>query len=599
MNKPTRDAQRFLKHFCKLYQRVDPSILDWRVTPHVSGLLLELDLERGTLPVLVHPLDRSSSYAQTASLALSIQNEGDVPLPGNAETVLLGFLNVLKKADKGHLQIQAGSLSPGAQPDALPEVDPAKQARARTRLADTLHWYAFLAWKSLTTEDLYPPVSPLGQLVDQQVIHDGWRRTVQQIADGSAPKKLGLYIHIPFCATACTFCFCGKTDEITRSGMSTYMDQLCAEAENLAPIFEGSRFTSVYFGGGTPSLLSPPAMRRMFQTIYRCFDVPKGTQIIYEGNPDSLTDQKIEILANEGRVTRLTIGVQTLDDAVQKKVGRFNKSTHVEDAIVSGRKHGIRHINCDLMAGLPLQSLESFQRDLKFLVSLHPDSVHLNGYRPLPRTRLAQGGTGMTPPRIAIRDEMLTWAEEALSKEGFASHLGQGPRRTSNAANIQEYDLRRQNSSLLGLGFGARAHSFGGHYYIPDAADGFSTALQRELSGTRRWRAIRADETEEQHKYLVSNFRTGFTRAEFRELFKCDPVSVAPEAFQDLADLGMVLISDTEIHSRIQTASEDLLYRTFLYSPALQARSRQVWGPEYDRSRDYNAMLEELVESCG
>ena len=111
--------------------------------------------------------------------------------------------------------------------------------------------------------------------------------------------------------------------------------------------------STVYFGGGTPSLLTPPAMRQMFEVLYGAFDVPRGTQVIFEGNPDSLSDKKIAVLAKQGRVTRLTIGVQTLDDEVQAQVKRFNKPEHVSDAVRSARAHGIAHVNCDLMAGLP------------------------------------------------------------------------------------------------------------------------------------------------------------------------------------------------------------------------------------------------------
>ena len=113
-------------------------------------------------------------------------------------------------------------------------------------------------------------------------------------------------------------------------------------------------------------------------------------------------------------------------------------------AILAGtklREHGIAHVNCDLMAGLPGQTLASFQDDLRFLLSLEPDSLHLNGFRPLPRTRL--GGAAMSAERVALRDEMLAWGTDALADAGHGSDLGQGPRRTRNAANIQEYDLRR------------------------------------------------------------------------------------------------------------------------------------------------------------
>jgi oxygen-independent coproporphyrinogen-3 oxidase len=596
---PPIDAKRFLERFCKVYQKHDRSILGWRVSPHVSGILVELKLERGEVPLLIHPRGQGRYYAETASLSIAIHTTDDRALPGNAETVLQGFLHILRQADKGTLQVTTGGLSAEVGPDSLPAIDAETQQRAQTRLAKRLRWGAFVAWKALTTEDLYPHVGPLGELVSEQEVTEGWMRTVQEIERGTAPSRLGLYVHIPFCAVACTFCFCGKTDDFDRSGMKTYMDGLVAEATAMSPIFTRSRFTSVYFGGGTPSLLSPPAMRRMFDTLYRCFDVPKKTQVIYEGNPDSLSEQKIEILATIGRVTRLTIGVQTLDDKVQALVRRFNKPEHVEAAVAASRAHGIAHVNCDLMAGLPGQTLASFQEDLRFIVSLNPDSVHINGFRPLPSTRLAQDGSNMTPERVVLRDQMIAWGTQLLSEQGHNTDMGQGPRRTRNAANIQEYDLRRQNSSLLGLGFIARAHSFGGHYYMPDASEGFNPALKRELAGTRRWRAIRADATEEQHKFLVSNLRTGFTRAEFAQIFGKDPIATAPEAFQDLVDLGALSVTKTAVHSRTKTAAENMLFRTFLYSPALMDRARVVWEPEYEPQTDYLARLNTLVESCG
>jgi hypothetical protein len=205
----------------------------------------------------------------------------------------------------------------------------------------------------------------------------------------------------------------------------------------------------------------------------------------------------------------------------------------------------------------------------------------------------------MSPERVALRDEMLAWGTSALAEAGHGSDLGQGPRRTRNAANIQEYDLRRQNSSLLGLGFPARAHSFGSHYYLPDASEGFDPSLQRELGGVRRWRAIRAGVEEERHKYLVSNLRTGFTRTEFLSLFGVDPIEAAPEGFAALEAMGVVHVGTEEISCSTETATEDLIYRSFLFSPALMARAKEVWGPEYDPNADYSAQLEKLVESCG
>ena len=327
--------------------------------------------------------------------------------------------------------------------------------------------------------------------------------------------------------------------------------------------------------------------------------MPVGTQIIFEGNPDSLNEGKIAVLADEGRVTRLTIGVQTLDDEVQRVVRRFNKPEHVAEAIAAARKHGIQHVNCDVMAGMPLQTLDSFKRDVEFLFSLEPDSLHLNGYRPLPRTTLAAASKPMTDDEIALRDAMLEWGTAFLASHGHSDKSGQGQRRTRNAANIQEYDLRRQNSSLLGLGYPARAHSFAGHYYSPNTHHGFDAGFQQEAQQGRVWRGVVVDDVEEQHKYLVNNFRSGFNRAEFQSIFGTDPRSVAPEAFEKLSSCGIITEDDEQVRTHVHNPTENLTFRSFLYSPKHMARAREIWGPEYDRQTDYTRLLLELSESAG
>ena len=593
-----KPALPWLKRFCALYAKHDRSVYAWEVEPHISGILVSLTLDRGTVHLLIHKKGQSASYAETESMALSIHRpEGADPMPGNGELVVRQFLQVLRRADKGDIELPEGGTAQNA--DSMPLLDPDQVAEVHEQLSDEIHWAQFLAYKAIITEDLYPHVGPLGKLVSTSDIKDGWKDTVARIQRNDAPQKLGLYVHIPFCTVACTFCYCGKTDNFDKSGMNSYLENLIAEARDFGPIFDGCTFTSVYFGGGTPSLLSPPAMKQVFEAIYTSFSVPDGTQVIYEGNPDSLSERKIQVLAQQGKVTRLTIGVQTLDDRVQQIVRRHNRPEHVREAIKAARKYGISHVNCDLMAGMPEQSMESFQQDVRFLLELEPDSIHLNGFRPLPRTRLGTSGTGMTPERIALRAEMLEWATEALSEAGHASAMGQGPRRTRNAANLQEYDLRRQNSSLLGLGFPSRAHSFGNHYYSPDVSEGFDPSLNKDIAGNRRWRAIRSDDTEEMHKYLVSNLRTGFTRTEFKSIFGTDPIAAAPEAFRKLEALGVVFPSEDDIYCRTETAADDLIYRTFFYSADQHERAKEVWGHEYDKSQDYRSKLDELVESCG
>ena len=594
-------ALQWLNRLCALYTKHAPAVQSCHAEVHSSGAVVSLTVAGGTVQLLLKPKGEGKSYAETASLAVSLQpRPEDSTLDAReAEQIARGFIEVLVRADKGNIDV-APALPPenhGQAERVL--IDPEAVAAARAELADEIHWASFVGYKALVTEDLYPHVGPLGEILSEEKILDGWRDAVRRINEGTAPEKLGLYVHTPFCTVACSFCYCGKTDNFNRAMMDGYLDRLHAEIDTFAPIFTDSTFTSVYFGGGTPSLLTPPALKRLFHDLYRAFHVPEGTQVIFEGNPDSLNEGKIEVLAGEGRVTRLTIGVQTLDDDVQRVVRRFNKPEQVAEAVAAARKHGIQHVNCDVMAGMPLQTLDSFKRDVEFLFSLEPDSLHLNGYRPLPRTALGATSKPMTDEEIALRDEMVKWGTDFLASHGHSDKSGQGQRRTRNAANIQEYDLRRQNSSLLGLGYPARAHSFAGHYYSPNTQAGIDAGLAEQAAHGRVWRGVEVDDLEEQHKYLVNNFRTGFSRAEFTSIFGTDVSTVAPDAFAKLESCGIITVDEDRVRTHVNSPTEDLTFRSFFYSPKHMARAREVWGPEYDRSVDYTRLLLELSESAG
>jgi hypothetical protein len=245
----------------------------WEVEPHVSGILVSMTLDRGPVHLLIHKKGQSASYAETSSMALSIHSpDGADPMPGNGELVVRQFLQVLNRADKGDIVLPEGGT--GQNLDSMPLLDPVQVAKVHEQLSEEIHWAQFLAYKAIITEDLYPHVGPLGELVGTDVIKDGWIDTVARIKANRAPQKLGLYIHIPFCTVACTFCYCGKTDNFDKHGMNTYLENLIAEAIDFGPIFEGCTFTSVYFGGGTPSLLTPPAMMRYSMRCIRIFTFP-------------------------------------------------------------------------------------------------------------------------------------------------------------------------------------------------------------------------------------------------------------------------------------------------------------------------------------
>ena len=568
----------------------------WTFSSDHDALLYKLHFTDDSITLRFTDDQASKYWKKTGSFRIAIL-EGNATLLNNNEFHF--FLQALNRLDDGSIHLDKTEQSKRSLPSSSNQVTPIvskeKQLLAHKDIEQELHRAAYHGMRSTISMDLYPHIAPLGTPITTDKILEQWQQTVDMIANGKAPKKLGLYTHIPFCTVACTFCYCAKTDDFKKKLFQDYFEWLMNQVDLFAPIFKGSNFTSWYFGGGTPSLLPSHLMAKMFNRMHTAFPISPGTQVIFEGNPDSLSDKKIKVLSEIGKVTRLTIGLQTLDDEVQKKVKRYNKPKHVIDAIESARKWNIPHVNIDLMAGLPGQSMESFQKDVEFVLSLEPDSIHINPYRQLPTVFLSKVGERFTEKQKYLRVEMSKWANARLEEEGHKQWMGQGHRKTRNAANIQEYDLRTQNSSLLGLGYGAFSHSFSGSWYMPTNKDGFVKGLNNTVYDRSQWKAVDSGLREEMHKFMIRNMPTSVCRSTFQQLFQTDCMDVMGKQLRVLEKLGAIEINSDKIRY-IGLPKAWVVYRGLLYSPAVQQRAEEVWGNEYDQEKDYYGQLSKYLE---
>lgn len=582
-------AERWLQRVGAVLRRHDPDLAAWSVSRTARGLAVAATVRGVAVTLEARAQDDAPRWLATRSLAINLDVAGDDT--GCVAPFVERLRALLERSDPGALTL------PPPPPPPTPRRDRAPAQRVRAALAEELRYAAYVAWRSMTSEDLYPHTRALGLVTPLEEIEAGWDRALARVRAGTAPDRLGLYVHIPFCAVECTFCFCGKTSRFGKGAIDDYVDTTVAEMARFGARFGGAPITSVYFGGGTPSILRPDLLERVFTALYASFNVPEGTQVIFEGNPDSLNAAKIAVLGGVGRVSRLTIGLQTLDPEAQRRAKRFNRPEHVRAAVEAARAHGIAHVNIDLMTGLDGQSMASFQDDLRFVLSLDPESVHLNPFRPARWSLFSQSGRAMSAEQFTLRDAMLRWGRDAIRAHGFGTQADHTPAKTANAANLQEYDLRQQNSSLLGFGIPARSHSFASHYYETDIhGDDIAGALEDDRRGVRRYRAIAVDDAEERHRFLVHNVRTGFSRAAFRDLFGCEPADVAPDGWQKLHDLGLIDEVGDAIVSHIRSVFDEHVHRVLLYGAYVRERVDAVWGPGYDPSVDYARRLSLLLE---
>lgn len=171
-----------------------------------------------------------------------------------------------------------------------------------------------------------------------------------------------LYIHIPFCRSKCAYC---SFYSISEDYKTEYIDSII----RCVKFYGGKKVKSVYLGGGTPSVLSAHDIGRLFDAVYQNFDVCADAEITVEANPESLSDEFLSAV-KDCKVNRLSLGIQSLNDTELKAIGRLHNRQTALDAIERALKFGFENISCDLIFGLPFQTVESFYQNVTELSGL-------------------------------------------------------------------------------------------------------------------------------------------------------------------------------------------------------------------------------------
>lgn len=292
-----------------------------------------------------------------------------------------------------------------------------------------------------------------------------------------AAAPFGVYVHFPFCSVRCTYCdfptVAGRDDRI-----EAYLDALIAEIRAHQPEARGAADT-VFFGGGTPSRMSGYQAARVLAAIRARFDVADAAEITLEGNPESLTADAC-LQFREAGITRISVGVQSLDDAVLRKVGRAHDAKDAGRAVSDARGAGFRDVSLDLIAGLPGEDLTGWATTLQRAVALAPDhmSVYLlESDKDTPLGRAIRGGR----TRVEGDDTMAEVYEETvdvLADAGYPlyeiSNFARDGRRSRH--NLKYWT----DAPYAGFGLGAHGYVCGARRsnrkdldgYLADAAAG-------------------------------------------------------------------------------------------------------------------------------
>ena len=277
----------------------------------------------------------------------------------------------------------------------------------------------------------------------------------------ATPPALGLYLHIPFCKQKCVYCDFYSLPR-AESRMDDYTGALCSHLTETAPFAADHLVDTVYFGGGTPSYLGAKRLTKLLKTVLKKFKVARDAEITLEANPDSAGDWKELRTLRKCGFNRLSLGMQSADDAELAEIGRVHTMAQVSAAVEAARKAGFENLSLDLIYGLPRQTLEGWQHNLSAAVDLAPEHLSCYGLKVEEGTPLfARRDTAGLPGDEAQAD-MYLYTVEFLKAHGYGQY------EISNFAKPGRASRHNLKYWTLGeyAGFGPGAHSdFGGVRY--------------------------------------------------------------------------------------------------------------------------------------
>ena len=265
----------------------------------------------------------------------------------------------------------------------------------------------------------------------------------------------GIYIHIPFCRSRCIYCGFYSTTLLNLRGQ--YIDAVCKEMALRKNYIDNEAYSTIYIGGGTPSLLTQDELQKLFSNLYETFNISSDTEITLECNPNDITTQFAKMLT-QLPVNRISIGTQTFSDSRLKLIHRRHNTQEVYNAINLLRSIGISNISIDLMFGFPGETLEEWTSDIDKALEL--DVEHISAY-----SLMYEDGTLLTD---MLKQGKIKEIDDEISLAMYkvlVSRLISNGYEHYEISNFARKGYRsRHNSSYWQqtkyIGLGAAAHSF-------------------------------------------------------------------------------------------------------------------------------------------
>lgn len=385
-------------------------------------------------------------------------------------------------------------------------------------------------------------------------------------------ESLGIYVHIPFCQEKCQYCdflsFGGQNRKVQQDYVQALLREIHSYGSQGSISSEGAesnlskrRVNSIFFGGGTPSVLPEAMILEILKALRKDFLLAPDAEITIEANPGTIDKEKLLAYRQAG-INRLSIGVQSAEEDLLETLGRIHSWQDFLDCYRWSREAGFTNINCDLMFALPDQSEAQWQHTLEAVLSLDPTPEHISFYslqleEGTEFDRLHQEG------KLHLTDEetdrRMYWsAAEQLAQHGYEHY------EISNAARpgyASRHNLRYWTfGDYLGLGLGA-------HSFVNGVRFSNTTVMEEYLHNASQvvWQQENTSQ-DDREEYLFTGLRLhqGISLEDFQQCFGADVLEEYEKIFHQLRDRGLLHWSGDGKRVRLSKTGVDVSNQVFV-----------------------------------
>lgn len=349
----------------------------------------------------------------------------------------------------------------------------------------------------------------------------------------------GLYIHIPFCRSRCSYCDFA-TGLYESSLAERYVRALISEITNWNEVETPRAVDTIYFGGGTPSLLSAAQLATILDAVQAHFDVALNSEITLEMNPGTVTRERLQEFRNLG-VNRASFGAQTFDDNELAKLGRSHSTSETLQTFDWLRGAGFENVSFDLIAGLPGQSIAAWRRNLEQSLALNPEHLSFYLLEVHEGTPLAEHiRTGKQPqPDADVATEMYELMLENASAAGYQHYEISNLCRPGFASR---HNTKYWNGTAY-YGFGCSAHSYDGQRlrwanernvlrYIEGIENGVDVVVERT--------ELTPDDVRAEAVFLGLRLMSGLNARQYQNYFGVDLLSERFAELKQYREAGLI-----------------------------------------------------------